>query len=113
MTFTKGVGSPKYMAPEILNRKKYNMPADIFSFAITMLEVSVWNNAFPLSQFRFTWDIADYISDGKRPSLINTIQSQELQQLIQLSWCQNPKERLTIDYIVSLLETQLIKLNKN
>ena len=34
MTFTKGIGTPKYMAPEVLNREHYKKPADIFSFAL-------------------------------------------------------------------------------
>ena len=29
MTFTKGIGSPMYTAPEVLN-KKYNEGADVF-----------------------------------------------------------------------------------
>ena len=47
MTFTKGVGSPKYMAPEVLNREHYKDPADIFSLAITMYEIIGWQKAYP------------------------------------------------------------------
>ena len=32
MTFTKGIGSPSYMAPEILNREHYKKAADVYSF---------------------------------------------------------------------------------
>ena len=41
MTFTKGIGSPTYMAPEVLN-KKCKSPADVFSFGVTMLEMLKW-----------------------------------------------------------------------
>ena len=42
MTFTKGVGSPTYMAPEVLNKEKCKSAADVFSFGVTMLEILKW-----------------------------------------------------------------------
>ena len=36
-TFTKGIGSPAYMSPEVLDRKKYDSSADVYSFAISMI----------------------------------------------------------------------------
>ena len=44
MTFTKGIGTPTYMSPEILNRQHYKKPSDIFSFSITMYEVMKWES---------------------------------------------------------------------
>ena len=107
MTFTKGIGTAKYMAPEILNRERYKYPADVYSFAITMLEIMIWGDAFPKEEFKFPWDIADFICDGKRPSLIEKVYNDVMKKLIQNSWCHDPSERLTIDDIVSLLETIL------
>ena len=42
MTFTKGIGTPTYMSPEILNKQHYKKPSDIFSFSIIMYEVMKW-----------------------------------------------------------------------
>ncbi|BFU19172.1 hypothetical protein CL6EHI_172740 [Entamoeba histolytica] len=47
MTFTKGIGTPKYMAPEVLNHQHYKMPSDIYSFSITMLQIITWQDPFP------------------------------------------------------------------
>ena len=113
MTFTKGIGTPKFMAPEVLNKEKYKMPADIYSFAITMLEVMIWKDAFPKNKFSFAWNIADFVASGKRPDTINQVTNPELNNLIQMCWLQNPKERLTIDFVVSLLETFLMKMMEN
>ena len=110
MTFTKGVGTPAYMAPEILNREHYKKQSDVYSFAITMLEIMIWKEAFPKSVFRFPWNIADLISTGKRPQTIEEIQNKKIVNIIERSWCQNPRERLTIDDIVALLETELLKM---
>ena len=107
LTFTKGIGTPKYMAPEVLNREHYKKPTDIYSFAITMYEVFSWSEAYPKQNFRFAWDIAEFVGNGKR------LQKSKLMtdfhyNLINQSWCQNPKERLRIEDIVSLLETQFL-----
>ena len=42
MTFTKGIGTPVYMSPEVLNKQHYKKPSDIYSFSITMYEVMKW-----------------------------------------------------------------------
>ncbi|ELP92422.1 protein serine/threonine kinase, putative, partial [Entamoeba invadens IP1] len=51
MTFTKGIGTPVYMAPEVLNQEYYKKPADIYSFAITMYETFGWCEAYPDDDF--------------------------------------------------------------
>ena len=109
MTFTKGIGSPKFMSPEVLNRQRYSKSADIYSFAITMLEIMIWGEAFSKSQFPHAWNIAFFIVNGKRPTSIDKVENYEMKRLIESCWCQEPKQRLTINDIVALLETQLIK----
>ena len=42
MTFTKGVGTPTYMAPEILNKEKYKNAADVFLFGVMLYECFQW-----------------------------------------------------------------------
>ena len=66
MTFTKGVGTPTYMAPEVLNNRKYKKEADIFSFGVMMFECFKWGDAYPKSEFRYPWDIVNHVSSGKR-----------------------------------------------
>ena len=104
MTFTKGIGSPKYMAPEILKRQHYKKPADIYSFAITMLETITFSDPFPPLIYKFLWNISDAIVKGNRPGIIDLINNEEIKQLIEQSWKQNPKDRLEINEIVKRLE---------
>ena len=53
MTFTKGIGSPNYMAPEVLNKEKYKKPANIFSFGVTVFECFGWCDVYPKSVFKY------------------------------------------------------------
>ncbi|GAB1228111.1 hypothetical protein ENUP19_0374G0022 [Entamoeba nuttalli] len=103
MTFTKGIGSPIYMAPEVLNHQHYKMPSDIYSFSITMLQIITWKDPFPKSEFKFPWKIAEFISTGKRPNIIQEVE-EGIKEIIEKSWKQEPKERITIDEIVRMLE---------
>ena len=43
MTFTKGIGTPTYMSPEILNQQHYKKSSDTYSFSITIYEVMKWD----------------------------------------------------------------------
>ena len=42
MTFTKGIGTPAFISPEILNQEYHKKSSDIYSFSITTYEVMKW-----------------------------------------------------------------------
>ncbi|ELP92440.1 protein serine/threonine kinase, putative [Entamoeba invadens IP1] len=104
MTFTKGIGTPKYMAPEVLNKQHYKKAADVFSFAVTMYECFAWENAYPNDLFKFAWSIADYITGGqRRPKPANL--SDNIYAVISDAWTQDQKTRLKIKVVVEKLES--------
>ena len=98
MTFTKGIGTPTYMSPEILNKQKCKKRADVYSFVITMYEVMKWGEAYPKSVFRFSWKIANFFQSEQRLSL-EFIENEQMKEIISNSWQQEPNKRYTIDDI--------------
>ncbi|EMD46857.1 serine/threonine protein kinase HT1, putative [Entamoeba histolytica KU27] len=46
MKFTKGIGTPIYMALDVLNQEYSKMPSDIYSFSITMSQITTWKDVF-------------------------------------------------------------------
>ncbi|ELP95367.1 protein serine/threonine kinase, putative [Entamoeba invadens IP1] len=107
MTFTKGIGTPKFMSPELLNKKKYKTASDIYSFAITMAETFRWGNVFPLELYPKAWDIADEIASGKRPNISDL--DIPFQEIIKDCWQQDPKDRIKADVLVHRLEELMMK----
>ncbi|ELP86667.1 serine/threonine protein kinase pak-1, putative [Entamoeba invadens IP1] len=106
MTFTKGVGTPKYMAPEVLNKEKYRMLSDIFSFAITMYEIINWEKCYNNKKFKYPWNIVEFVVAGKRLEIGNDMSNEHF-KLIQSAWIQNTKERATIQQIVDALQNMM------
>ncbi|ELP92435.1 serine/threonine protein kinase HT1, putative [Entamoeba invadens IP1] len=104
MTFTNGIGTPKYMAPEVLNKEHYKKPADVYSFAITMVECFLWSNAYPKTIYMYPWTIADDVASGKRPNTIKTLE-EKYQNVIEKCWKQKVEERITINEAVNILKT--------
>ncbi|ELP94573.1 protein serine/threonine kinase, putative [Entamoeba invadens IP1] len=102
MTFTKGIGTPSYMAPEILKKNHYKKPADIYSFAITMYECFGWCNAYSEKQFKFPWKIAEFVTNGKRLEKTNSMSNEQF-DVIQKCWCTIPTERIEIGEVVTLV----------
>ena len=102
ISFTKGIGTPKYMSPEILNKKKYKKPSDIYSFSITIYELFTMTNAYPKSKFKYEWNIATFVSNGKRLSL-DCISNKKIKEIIENSWKQEPNERYNINDIINKL----------
>ena len=104
MTFTKGIGTPKYMAPEILNKGKYKKSADIYSFAITMFETFNWDEAYPPLVFRRPWDIANFVSEGKRLGRPEEI-PENIYAIIEKCWAHHPDDRITAEHAMKELDT--------
>ncbi|ELP89534.1 serine/threonine protein kinase HT1, putative [Entamoeba invadens IP1] len=103
MTFTKGVGTPVYMAPEILQQEKYKKSADIYSLAITMFECLNWVHAYPKQKFKFPWTIAEYVIRGNRLPKPDEM-SQGLFDIISNCWNSDPIKRCSIKEVIYKLE---------
>ncbi|KAL7716668.1 Protein serine/threonine kinase [Entamoeba marina] len=103
MTFTKGIGTPVYMAPEILNRFKYKKSADIYSFSLTIYGTIRWGEVYPKATFVYPWEIANFVSVGNRLQKPDDMDDSTY-SLITKCWCHNPKERYDIGEVINGLE---------
>ena len=111
MTFTKGIGTPVYMSPEMLDRKKYKKAADIYSLAITFLEIMTFDDPFPKTLYKFPWNIADHVSRGLRPILIEQCE-ERAREIIKGAWSQSFEDRPSIKTILNQLETLYLSYNE-
>jgi serine/threonine protein kinase len=75
------------MAPEILNQNKYKTPSDIYSFAISMFEVIKWDEAYPPSQFKFSWKIAEFVINGGRLPQPDDMKDDIIVNVKDLTYC--------------------------
>ncbi|ELP84797.1 protein serine/threonine kinase, putative [Entamoeba invadens IP1] len=103
MTFTKGIGTPVYMAPEVLQQERYTKSADVYSLGITMFEAFTWQEAYPKEQFRFPWKIAEYVTHGKHPRKRSSITKEEY-DLIQDCWTFRKEKRIKCEVVIDRLQ---------
>ncbi|ELP86393.1 serine/threonine protein kinase HT1, putative [Entamoeba invadens IP1] len=110
MTFTKGIGTPKYMAPEILQKQKYKESADVYSFAMTMYEIFIWGEAFPREMFRYPWEVVNFITGGRRLDKPANMDN-ALFKIVSDSWRNNSNERNDACKIEKSLGEYYLSLN--
>ncbi|GAB1220239.1 hypothetical protein ENUP19_0050G0015 [Entamoeba nuttalli] len=91
------------MVPEILNLEHYKMQSDIYSFSITMLQFITWQDPFPKILYQHPLDIADTITIGKQPNIIQEVE-EDIKEIIEKSWEQELNKRLIIEACVRMLE---------
>ncbi|EMD47540.1 serine/threonine kinase, putative [Entamoeba histolytica KU27] len=102
MTFTKGIGSPTYMAPEILNKKKYEKPADIYSFSISLYQIIIYHDPYK-GICEYPWDIIDFIQkDNYLPFPEEA--TEEMNLLLQNTWNHSPLKRISIKEVICSLQ---------
>eukprot|EP01105_Mastigella_eilhardi_P022465 TRINITY_DN5525_c0_g1_i5.p1 TRINITY_DN5525_c0_g1~~TRINITY_DN5525_c0_g1_i5.p1 ORF type:complete len:546 (+),score=95.78 TRINITY_DN5525_c0_g1_i5:718-2355(+) len=103
-TFTKGVGTPRYMAPEILTSGKYSTKADVFSFAMLMWQLSYDKEPFSSEQFSTSWQMVEFVTSGQRLPLPSCSMPPALIALVASCWDHDPHKRPGFDEIVPALE---------
>ena len=84
------------------------MSSDIFSLAITMYEIFNWKEAYPKSEFKFSWNIDEFIVNSNRFKKKTDKLTDFQFNLIEQCSCQNIKERLFVEDVIDCLEIQTI-----
>ena len=62
ITFTKGVGTPTYMAPDVVGKSKN--AADVFLYAVMLFECLKCCLPDPKAQFMYPWLITVFVGKG-------------------------------------------------
>jgi len=101
---TGGVGTPIYMAPEVLDGQKYTTSADVYSFAMVLLELYTAEEPYNTDKFKTPWQIAQFVTAGNRLE-IPAATPKEIMDLINKCWDRDPSARPNFDYCVELLTT--------
>lgn len=107
-TFTKGVGTLIYQAPEILMGKSdYAIDkTDIFSFGVLLWQVFTGREPFLDEPYK-DWgrfEITDFVTSGKRLEIPSSIH-RTIRYLIERSWHPTPNARPTFSEIAAQLQT--------
>lgn len=103
--YTKGMGTPTYMSPEILSNGAYSTSADVYSFAIIAYYVFTGIEPYSSSDgedLSNVWKIAEFVANGKRMSIPESVDA-AAQNLIRNCWEQDPHNRPTFSDIVNIL----------
>jgi serine/threonine protein kinase len=122
-TYTEGramtsfTGTPRYMSPEVMvgdtqgkgggggESSSYGLPADVYSFAVVLWEVSTRTLQKPYALIRDLDAAKRSIVKMRYRPPIHQVSNRRLQTLIKSGWDPNPKLRPTFSRIVSELES--------
>ncbi|OHT12572.1 TKL family protein kinase [Tritrichomonas foetus] len=99
---TTHIGTPHWMAPEILNGEKYGKAVDVYSFAMLLYELLT--NSIPWAGLEPASVIKQVCTDHARPKLPNDA-PEAIRKLIQLCWSHKPEKRPTFSGIYHIFKT--------
>jgi len=111
MKMTKGIGTPLYMAPEMMRGiGGYTTKADVYSFGIMMASVTD-DGAEPYqgdSRIQSSWQFTNLVIQGLRPIVAKAKEMPPtFLKLMQKCWQADPNLRPSFDQIVTELESML------
>ncbi|ODV97587.1 hypothetical protein PACTADRAFT_62978, partial [Pachysolen tannophilus NRRL Y-2460] len=86
------IGTPYYMAPEVILHQNYNFRADIWSLGITLLEIA--NGRPPLSEYH-PMQVVYIIEKNQPPRLIGEEFSATFKDFIECCLQRDPNKRLS------------------
>eukprot|EP00727_Mastigamoeba_balamuthi_P006159 m51a1_g2162 putative protein kinase domain containing protein (860) ;mRNA; f:41982-45209 len=106
MNCTKGIGTPLYMAPEILDGAKYEHIADVYSFGLMMYVVYAEQTPFEGELVGHPWEFSAAIRKGKRPDIPAGCPANYV-QLMTRCWAADPSSRPRFNEICTTLSEML------
>ncbi len=97
---TAHMGTPCWMAPEMIERGTYTAASDMYAFAIIVWELCACK--FPYETMASRRQIEDFVVRGERPPL-NAQWDREAKQLMAACWAKEPQRRLTAGQVAERL----------
>ncbi|OHT08500.1 hypothetical protein TRFO_22911 [Tritrichomonas foetus] len=95
------VGTPMFMAPEIINGQKYDFKVDVYSFSFMVYELLSLSE--PIIEGESMFIVWKKILDGQRPRLEHLPFTETQKQFLNQLWNSDPSLRPTFDEIVKFL----------
>lgn len=97
------IGTPTYMAPEILHKQEYGPPADVFSYGVMLWQL--YTESVP---YIHVDDFYEFVISGQRETIPPECPS-TYAQLISSTWSHKPEDRPTFVNVLETLEPVLKK----
>jgi serine/threonine protein kinase len=102
-TATSAIGTPQYIAPEVLNRGTVTKKVDVFAFGLILYEMMTGESVFPKDVT--IMQLATQFLDHRRPEIPSTLHP-IVRDIIQGCWSDNAEERPDFEDIYCLLESE-------
>lgn len=96
------VGTPMWMAPEVICGSQYSEKADVYAFGIIIWEVLT--RLEPYDEMEPMSIVVAVVNDGLRPTIPAEYAKDPLVPLMKDCWAQDPGERPTFQAIIERLE---------
>ncbi len=103
-TFTKAVGTPIYMAPEVMTTKNYSKEADIYSFGILLWVIITQQQ--PYAAFNSKLEMENFVAAGQR-EVIPAGCPADYAELITGCWAHEPEKRTPLPVVIEKLDKML------
>ena len=98
-SMTNVVGTPAWIAPEVISGTHYNEKCDVYSWAIIFWEVLARREPYEnLDCLAILFAVAN----GLRPELLQNFPD-EIRSLLIISWEKNPNKRPSMDQIEQIM----------
>ena len=99
------IGTPVYMAPEVLRKNKYSEKADVYSFAIVLMEIFTGNLPYshaPFDKMNQAQLMFQIVENHVRPIIEGVHPA--IHHLIEECWNRDPRLRPSFSEIVQRLD---------
>jgi len=104
---TGKIGTPRYMAPEVYQRRWYNAKADVYSFAHVLWEMLTFEK--PYTGFTKSMHRHYTVELGVRPEIYKSWPP-EIQKFLERAWHRDMAKRPTMKEVRDVLEIEVAKI---